>query len=239
MVGEPENKYIWVIRIMNKTITSEIVVAYAQCPRKAYLLLRSNETGRVKEYIAILERQKSINQNSYLDNLRQQYPAVTNYNGRELRNGSSFLIGGILQDEDCEAACGILTKVLSPSLLGEHSYEPTIFVGTHQIDSDRKLELIFVGYVLGQIQGKPPAIGRIISAGLKSHTVSLDNGYKILTSILQNLRELIQADSAEPPSLVLNKHCSYCQFQDLCQTQAEKDDNLSLLSHDTEKVLKH
>jgi predicted RecB family nuclease len=239
MVGEPENKYMWAIWIVNKTITSEIVVAYAQCPRKAYLLLCSNEAGRVNEYIAILERQKSINQNSYLDNLRQQYPVIPTYNGRELRNGSSFLMGETLQDKDCEADYGILTKVVSPSLLGEHSYEPTIFVGTHQIDSDRKLELIFVGYVLGQIQGKPPALGRIISAELKSHTVSLDNGYKILTSILQNLRELIQADSSEPPSLVLNKHCSYCQFQHLCQTQAEKDDNLSLLSHSTAKVLKH
>jgi hypothetical protein len=137
MVGEPENKYIWAIWIMNKTITSEIVVAYAQCPRKAYLLLCSNETGRVNEYIAILERQKSINQNSYLDNLRQQYLVISTCNGRELRNGSSFLMGEILQDKDCEAAYGILTKVVSPSLLGEHSYEPTIFVGTHQIDSDQ------------------------------------------------------------------------------------------------------
>jgi predicted RecB family nuclease len=239
MVGEPENKYIWGIWIVNKTITSEIVVAYAQCPRKAYLLLCSNQAGKVNEYIAILERQKSIDQNSYLDNLRQQYPVIPTCNGSELRNGSSFLISGILQDKDCEAAYGILTKLGSPSLLGEHSYEPTIFVGTHKIDSDRKLELIFVGYVLGQIQGKPTALGRIIDAGLKSHTVSLDSGYAILISTLQNLRKLIQADSSEPPSLVLNKHCSYCQFQHLCQTQAEKDDNLSLLSHATAKVLKH
>jgi predicted RecB family nuclease len=239
MVGEPENKYIWAIWVMNKTITSEIVVAYAQCPRKAYLLLCDSDAGRVNEYIAILERQKSIHQNSYLENLRQQYPVIPTYNGRELRNGSSFLMSGILQNEDCEATYGILTKVLSPSLLGEHSYEPTIFAGTHQIDGDRKLELIFVGYVLGQIQDKPPTIGRIIDAGLKSHTVSLDNFYKILTPILKDLRELIQADFSKPPSLVLNKHCSYCQFQDLCQTQAEKDDNLSLLSHATAKVLKH
>jgi predicted RecB family nuclease len=224
---------------MNKTITSEIVVAYAQCPRKAYLLLCSNKAGRVNEYIAILERQKSINQNSYLDTLRQQYPVIPTCNGRDLRDGSNFLMGGILQDKDCEAAYGILKKVLSPSLLGEHIYEPTIFVGTHQIDSDQKLELIFVGYVLGQIQGQPPVLGRIISARLKSHTVSLDNGYKILTSVLKNLRELIQADSSEPPSLILNRHCSYCRFQNLCQMQAKKDDNLSLLSHATAKVLKH
>jgi predicted RecB family nuclease len=223
---------------MNRTINPEIVVAYVQCPRKAYLLLHSDEVGKANEYVAILERQKSVNHNEYLGNLKQQHSDVQSYSGRNLRNGSSFLIDGKLEDKGCEAACGILTKVLSPSLLGKHSYEPTIFVGTYQIDSDQKLELIFVGYVLGQIQGKPPAIGRIIGAELKSHTVSLDGGYKILAPILQNLRELIQADSSEPPSLVLNRHCSCCQFQHLCQTQAEKEDNLSLLSHATAKVLK-
>ena len=154
---------------MDKTITSEIVVAYAQCPRKAYLLLHSDEVGKSNEYVVILKHQKSISQNSYLDNLRRQYADVRPYNDGNLRSESSFLINGILQGKACEAACGILTKVLSPSFLGEHSYEPTIFVGTHQINGDQKLELAFIGYILGQIQGKLPAIGKIISLGLKSH----------------------------------------------------------------------
>lgn len=224
---------------MTKIITSEIVVAYTQCPRKAYLLLYSDEVGKAKEYITILEHQKFINQNSYLGNLSQQSPDVQLYNSNNLKNASSFLINCILQSNGFEATCGILTKVLSPSLLGEYSYEPTIFVGTHQVDGDRKLELVFVGHVLEQIQNKQPAIGTIIDAGLKPHKVSLGANFKILTSTIQSLQELIKSESPEPPSLVLNKHCAYCQFQDLCQTQAEKEDNLSLLSHATAKVLKH
>jgi hypothetical protein len=35
-------------------ITSEIVVAYAQCPRKAYLLLYSPEQGEPHEYVRML-----------------------------------------------------------------------------------------------------------------------------------------------------------------------------------------
>jgi len=224
---------------MNRTINPEIVVAYVQCPRKAYLLLHSDEVGKVNEYIAILERQKSVNHNKYVGHLKQQQSDVQPYSDRNLRNGSSFLIDGKLEGKGCEAACGILTKVSSPSSLGEHSYEPTIFVGTHQINGDQKLELIFVGYVLGQVQGKLPSIGKIISLGPKSHEVRLDSGYELLTSILQELQELIQAKFPVSPPLILNKHCPYCQFQNLCQTQAEKEDNLSLLDRASAKVLQH
>ncbi len=224
---------------MNRTINPEIVVAYVQCPRKAYLLLYSDEVGKINEYIAILERQKSVNHNEYVENLKQQHSDVQPYSDRNLRNGISFLIGGKLESKGCEAACGILTKVSSPSSLGEHSYEPTIFVGTHQINGDQKLELIFIGHILGQVQGKPPITGRIISTELKSHEISLESSYKILTPILRDLQGLIQAKSPEPPSLILNKHCPYCQFQHLCQTQAEKEDNLSLLDRASAKVLQH
>jgi hypothetical protein len=41
---------------MQPTITSEVVVAYAQCPRKAYLLLFNPEQGVPHEYVRILER---------------------------------------------------------------------------------------------------------------------------------------------------------------------------------------
>jgi hypothetical protein len=57
---------------MNRTINPEIVVAYVQCPRKAYLLLHSDEVGKVNEYTAILEHQKSVNRNEYVGNLKQQ-----------------------------------------------------------------------------------------------------------------------------------------------------------------------
>ena len=43
---------------MPPTITSEVVVAYAVCPRKAYLLLFSPEQGEPHEYVRILERQR-------------------------------------------------------------------------------------------------------------------------------------------------------------------------------------
>jgi len=219
-------------------ITSEIIVAYAQCPRKAYLLRYTDKQGSPHEYIRILKQQKIANQNTYLDVFRQQHPNARPYNVDNLKSRSPFLIGATLQAGTYEAACGILTRVEIPSSLGKYSYEPTIFVGTHRINNDQKLALFFAGYVLEQIQGTPPVAGRIIGMGSRSRKVRLENSNETLVSLLEDLQEWIQATSAELPPLILNKHCPYCQFEHLCRVQAEKEDNLSLLDRITPKVIR-
>ena len=61
---------------MQPTITSEVVVAYAQCPRKAYLLLFSPDKGEPHEYIQILEQQRYANQERYIDYLKHTHADV-------------------------------------------------------------------------------------------------------------------------------------------------------------------
>ena len=56
---------------MEPTITTDIVVAYSQCPRKAYLLLFSPDKGEPHEYVQILEQQRCENQERYIDHLQQ------------------------------------------------------------------------------------------------------------------------------------------------------------------------
>src|SRR6266852_6021524 len=83
--------------IMQPAITSEVVVAYAQCPRKAYLLLFSPEQGEPHEYVRILERQRSKNQVRYLDRLQHKHADVHPYTVKNLGNGSGMLINACLQ----------------------------------------------------------------------------------------------------------------------------------------------
>ena len=61
---------------MQPTITSEVVVAYAQCPRKAYLLLCSPAQGEPHEYVRILERQQDENHARYLNRLKHKHADV-------------------------------------------------------------------------------------------------------------------------------------------------------------------
>ena len=223
---------------MQPTITSEVVVAYAQCPRKAYLLLFSPEQGEPHEYVGLLERQQGEHQARYLERLQSKHADVQPYTVENLRNGSEMLINGRLQANGCDAACGVLTKVEGTSPLDKHSYEPSICVGTHSISTEQKLELSFVGHVLACLQHTAPLAGRIIGMDGKVHTVQLGESAKTLLPLLMALHAWTAAPSPTPPPLVLNKHCPLCPFRRLCYAQAEHEDNLSLLNGVTARVMR-
>ena len=224
---------------MQPTITSEVVVAYTQCPRKAYLLLFGPEQGTPHEYIRILERQRQENHERYVDLLRLNQADVHPYTVENLRNGRSVLLNARLQAEGYEAACSVLRRVEGTSSGGTPWYEPTICVGTYSISTDQKRELVFAGYVLANVQHTPPVAGSIISVDGRTHTIKLDKRATDLVSLLVPLRAWTTTASPEPPPIILNKHCPLCPFQRLCHAQAEQEDNLSLLdSLSTPKMVK-
>src|SRR5712691_6571097 len=133
---------------MEPTITADIVVAYAQCPRKAYLLLFSPDKGEPHEYGKILEQQRQENQERYLNRLQQTHADLQPYSLENLRKGSKVLINAHLQVDGFAADCGVLTRVEGKSTFGKYRYEPSLFVGTYSIIKEKKLELSVVGYVL-------------------------------------------------------------------------------------------
>src|SRR5712691_9549744 len=95
--------------IMQPTITSDVVVAYAQCPRKAYLLLYSPEQGEPHEYVRILEQQRRENHARYLDRLKHKHADVHPYTAETLHHGSAVLLNASLQADGLAAVCDVLT----------------------------------------------------------------------------------------------------------------------------------
>src|SRR5256885_4666029 len=112
--------------VMEPIITPDIVVAYSQCPRKAYLLLFSPDKGEPHEYAQLLEQQRCENQERYIDHLQHTHADVQPYSLENLRKGSKVLIKAQLQVDGFAANCGVLTRVEGTSTFGKHSYEPTI-----------------------------------------------------------------------------------------------------------------
>src|SRR5712691_6222960 len=222
--------------IMQPTITSEVVVAYAQCPRKAYLLLFSPEPGEPHEYVRILERQQGENHKRYLDRLQHKHTDVQPYTVETLRNGSAVLLNACLQADGLAAVCDALTRVEGQATGGQYQYEPTMCVGTHSISKEQKLALAFTGYVLGCFQHTPPMAGRLIAMDGTSHTVTLGKSATDLMPLLEPIQAWTTGASPEPPPIVLNKHCPLCPFQRSCHTQAEQEDNLTLLNGVTARV---
>src|SRR5262245_2847045 len=145
--------------VMEPTITADIVVAYSQCPRKAYLLLFSPDKGEPHEYVQILEQQRCENQERYLNHLQQIHADVQPYSVENLHKGSKVLINAHLQVNGFAADCGVLIRLEGTSTFGKHSYEPTIFIGTHSVSKEQQLELSFAGHVLERLQHKSPARG--------------------------------------------------------------------------------
>jgi predicted RecB family nuclease len=223
---------------MEPIITPDIVVAYAQCPRKAYLLLFSPDKGEPHEYVQILEQQRQENQERYLHRLQHTHADVQPYAVENLRKGSKVLINAHLQVDGFAAECGVLTRVEGASTFGTYRYEPTIFVGTHSISKEQQLELSFVGYVLEHLQSTSPVAGRIVGVDGTSHTIKLEHSSKALTPLLEPLHAWTTMDAPTPPPIVLNKHCPLCPFQRLCHAQAEQEDNLSLLNGMKARVMR-
>lgn len=212
-----------------KKITTEVLTAFSVCPRKAFLLLCSNEKGTTNEFSRILQSKKEACRNAYIENLQKHVPDIQPYSVCELKKGRAYLTDAVISLENFEADCAVLRKAKAVSALGRFSYEPVSFIGTQSVEKEDKLALMFAGYLLEKIQNKRPEKGTIVTSDNKAHTIKLDKGSKIVTSILEQLQEWVHSSSAEPPPIILSKHCLQCQFQSLCRAKAERDDNLSLL----------
>ncbi len=126
----------------NSTITSDIIVAYSQCPRKAFLLLCTEEQGMPHEYMQILEQQKQRNQINYLQALTASEQAALEVPSplvHDLHNEGDLVFKATLKAGNLEAYCDVLTRVKSHSSGGEAGYEPTLVVGTSSISKEQEL----------------------------------------------------------------------------------------------------
>jgi predicted RecB family nuclease len=221
---------------MSKPIAPEIVVAYTQCPRKAFLLLCTNEQGRPHDYPGILAEQQRLSQTQYVDHFKHEHPNATPYDGTLCDGGPGVLLDAVLRAQELEANCAVLTPVARRGTARAQGYEPTLVVGTRTIIKEQRLELLFAGYVLGRLQPEAPATGTIVDVNGLAHKVPLAKHYALLHPIIATLRAWGEGSSASLPPVILNKHCAQCPFRTECRTEAERNDDLSLLERITPKT---
>lgn len=165
-------------------ITSEIFIAYSQCPRKAFLLLFSENKGKPHDYPLILEERRQNNQAQYLEKFLQSHPEARKYDAKTFKKYESLIVNTPLRAKQLEASSAALIQVNPNSINRRISYEPTIVAGTYSITPEQKLELLFVGLVLEQIQKQAPAMGRIVGMDGKVHRIQLEKSYKSINSTL-------------------------------------------------------
>jgi predicted RecB family nuclease len=221
---------------MRNPITSEIVVAYTRCPRKAYLLHCTEEHGTPHAYDGVLADYQRANQQAYVAGIQRAHPEARPYAGERSAAGRHVLLDATLRTADLEAWCPVLTPAASGAAGHGRAYEPTLVVGTHTIGQDQRLALQFAGSVLGQVQGTPPVAGTIVGMDGQAHRVPLAGRDGLLARSIEAVRAWTAAPPSGPPPVIVNAHCPQCQFRAACLADAERDDDLSLLDRVTPKV---
>lgn len=210
-------------------ITPKHIVAYSLCPTKAYLMLRSTEPVSSTEYEKLQMKFQRIAFEEYCFDLSN----IENYKDGILRNGFEFIKNCNIDLIDFTFQSKLIIKNEGKSAFGKFLYEPVIFLSTNQIVKENRLELVFLGLLLEKIQNKFPEKGFIIDKEGGKHRIELTKLKKSLKSIITEL----QGFTHIPPKLILNRHCSQCLFENICKTQAQKEDNLSLLDRITPKQI--
>lgn len=218
---------------MSPLITSQLVEAMTQCPRKAFFLLQDTPDPDRHEYEAIIEQRASENRIRFIDSTT---------NGKSMNSLPWPMLelcsNGVLETMDLRADCDAVSQSKQRAKRRHRAIEPHIAVGTHSVTNEQRLRLAFAGFVIGETRRYQPSSGWIIPISSRPMCISLGTQYPLVRKAVANIRDLIAKSSSGPPPLVLNKHCSTCPFRQHCLREAEDADSLSLLARMTPKLVR-
>jgi predicted RecB family nuclease len=219
--------------------SSSILEAFLKCETKAYLLFKGavgilSDTERVRR--ALTNRfTKSASEHLKLRvPNHEQYIQTPSFS--EIKQGLYRLISNpeIAFPLGC-AQLHALERVQAASGRAPAIYWPIRFSQNEKLTAADKLLLAFDALATTHLTGNPVTNGKIIH-GARQNTTTIH-----LTTQITSLRKLLKSvkehqASATPPALVLNRHCSVCEFQTRCRKIAIEKDDLSLLSSVTAKT---
>jgi predicted RecB family nuclease len=111
---------------------------------------------------------------------------------------------------------------------------PVLFSPWNKISSSDMLLLCFWAIRIEQTTGLLPKFGILIHGNdYRQKTVKIENHLPRAREIIGAIGSTLVAQ--QPPSLVLNRHCGVCDYQEKCRGLAIERDDLSLLTAMTPK----
>jgi predicted RecB family nuclease len=222
-------------------ITNEILEAYLNCKTKGHLRL-VGETGTKSDYEAMTEAASRASRELSLARLVARDGAGnadrgTAITAATLKQGSPMLMDATLEDDDMSIHFDGLKRLDGASTLGGPHYIPVLHNHGDKVGRARKLLLAVLGLFIARVQGLRPILG-LVTRGSESRLVKVRLDAKLYRQAEQVLEEVKRLQAGGNPSrLTLNKHCPACEFRQRCRTQAEKEDNLSLLQGMSEQEI--
>ncbi len=218
-----------------------IFESYLNCRYKAFLK-SDGKQGNKSDYEIL---QDELN-DKYKNEVKESFLTKYGVDGfletdsilfSDFKKGKEVILNSRFEHLELEANFDALVKIPDESALGSFHYAPIQFYKNNKIHKAHRILSAFHAYVIGIAQKKVPLYAQIIYGSTQRKTqVKVDTYIHQIHKIIQELKEY-QNDKTIA-QLLLNSHCTICEFKDLCRDKARKEDNLSLLSGTSAKEIK-
>jgi len=223
-------------RLVNVTITTDLVEAFLKCPTKCFLRACAEvETGNA--YAAWVRTASDVFRGEGIKRLTAGVAPDTCATGTAEAGRSAkwrLALDFVARSENLQCSCHAVERIPSAGRGLAGQFVPIRFVSRNKLHRDDRLLLAFDALVISKAFNRDVALGRIIYG---DDQATLDVKTSALMAEVGKLAEEIAAliSSQSPPDLVLNRHCVECEFQPHCRQKAIDKDDLSLLGSITAK----
>jgi predicted RecB family nuclease len=222
-------------------ITSDLFHAYLKCSTKCWLLTTS-ELAHENKYAEWVKAQNSsyrmagvlrLFASSSNDEIELS-PHLNNLKAAKWHLASSVVTSVQILSNIVESELHAVQRVPAKHPSQSQYLIPIRFTFANKLDTDDKLLLAFDAFALSQSLGQEVTFGKII------HGDNCITSRVTISPLIRKVRKSIDKiavllTSSTPPELILNRHCTQCDFQARCRQEALQKDDLSLLSGVTKK----
>jgi predicted RecB family nuclease len=219
-------------------ITENLFVAYCHCPYKAFLKSKG-DAGVIADYELVHKEADTRFKDKAIERLlRGHTESQVSREPTSLRlatkAGVTLILGARVEALGVALNFELLERQVDRDDDRRSFYVPVLFSHRNKLTREDSLLAAFHGIILGHALGQPvPSVKVVHGPGFTVSKIKLvaptgpTRLVKDARKLLDRLRKQIEATS--PPLMILNAHCSLCEFKDRCHTEAVNRDDLSLL----------
>ena len=218
-------------------VTSCLFEAFLACPMKCYLLSKG-EIAADSDFTSWVATQAETYRLESVRKLTAEHlhklVRGTIEPGRRESASWHFALDQTFRTQDLEASPQVVQRVPQKGANSSAQLVPIRFVPANKLTNYDKIVAAFEALVLAKSFGEKVSVAKIVHGEKRSvFTVKANLLSRTISKAVSGISTLLS--SPTPPDLLLNRHCSECVFQERCRKQATEKNDLSLLSHMTDK----
>jgi predicted RecB family nuclease len=220
-------------------ITQQMFESYLYCPVKCFKH-RDGSVAQVSDFSEWHQQRQHAYERSAWNYLRASFPVTTIFCGNppvaDFQSHRYKLIGQYhISTPQIQSRLNAVQLIHLDA--GDHIYAPFRFVPRERLTDKDRLCLAYDAVALSCDCGDVPHVGKIVHGqNYRTVTVNLDKLIGKAHQLISRIRD--HETRKSPPPLILNRHCSECEFKLQCRAIAAEHDDLSLLANFSEKEWK-